>query len=192
MIYSEYTYLYPPRPETPIAKALLGFYEKRKWVGQLKKNGTCTLIFAKGNEVIFKTRHADDHRLWTPLQSHVDYFSGHNDWSVYVAELIHSKVTGGRKNHLYIFDKIVHNGEQLIGMKFSDRYSLIEGMPQNENISIAKLITTDFVKVYDNLGIEDEGLVLKDPNHKLNPCWREGLNSAGQVKCRIKAKNYSF
>jgi hypothetical protein len=91
MIYSDYAYLYPPRPEKKIPREMLDFYENRGFFAQVKKNGTCCVIFAKGDEVIFKTRHADDHKAWTPLPEHIAFFQGKPSWHVYAAELIHSK-----------------------------------------------------------------------------------------------------
>ena len=60
MDYTEYSYLYPPRPDAKVPQGMLGFYEKRGWIAQVKKNGTCTVIFAHKDKVIFKTRHGDD------------------------------------------------------------------------------------------------------------------------------------
>jgi hypothetical protein len=121
MKYTEYEYLWPPRPEKKVPPTTFGFYQKRGYWAQVKKNGTCTVIFARGKEVIFKTRHNDDHKAWSPQPEHVKFFQSDSDtWNVYVAELLHSK-TPHIKNHLYIFDIIVRDGEQLTGMSFADR-----------------------------------------------------------------------
>ena len=202
MDYLDYQYLWPPRPEQKIMKPMLGFYQKRGFLAQKKKNGTCTVIFAKGDEVIFKTRHNDDHKLWTPQQDHIEFFQGSEGYNVYVAELLHSKVTGGPKNELFIFDQLVKDGVSLVGTRFADRMTSM--MQQfggeaesdqyriDDRITLAKCFSSGFTKLFENLGKEDEGLVLKDPNALLKACLKPDANKAWQVKCRIAAANYSF
>lgn len=124
MKYEAYRYLWPPRPDKAAPAELIGFYERRGWIAQVKKNGTCTVIFARGRDVIFKTRHNDDHKLWSPLPHHVETFTGRPDWNVYVAELLHSK--GPQlKNHLYLFDILVSDGVQLTGTPLTERLEIL-------------------------------------------------------------------
>ena len=126
MKYDEYSYLWPPRPSNAIPYDMLKFYELRKYWAQVKKNGTCTVIFARGNEVIFKTRHNDDdHKMWSPTPEHIRFFQGGDKWNVYCAELLHSK-TPHVKNQLYIFDKIVDEGVHLVGTKFEERQLILQ------------------------------------------------------------------
>lgn len=205
MDYDNYKYLYPPRPENKIPKGLLAFYEKRGYLAQVKKNGTCTVVFAKKDRVIFKTRHADDHKMWAPNTHHVEFFQGNNDWCVFVAELLHSK-TPHIKDQLYVFDMIVHDGIQLVGKTFVERQQLLQtfwtGIVDEDDqvrvgkyVSVAKTFSSNdrsFSKMLDTLKKEDEGLVLKAPNVPMQPCFREGNNTSWQVKARIAHKNYSF
>lgn len=200
--YETYTYLWAPRPETKIAKPQLAFYENEGWWAQKKKNGTCTLIFARKNEIIFKTRHNDDHKLWTPEGDHNAFFAGREKWNVYVAELMHSKVKGGPKNELYLFDQIVKDGVQLVGSTFAERQEMLHdefsGKDEGDQIRIAPRITLakcfneDFIEMYEHLKPEDEGLVLKNPLAPLKACFKADSNSPWQVKCRVGHKNYSF
>jgi hypothetical protein len=200
--YTDYQYLFPPRPETKVAKPMLGFYQNKGFVAQKKKNGTCTVVFARGNEVIFKTRHNDDHKLWRPQADHIDFFRGSEGWNVFVGELLHSKVSGGPRDELYIFDQLVGNGKVLYGTSFSDRIKSMKekfgGVSEDDQyriadrITLAKSFKSGFVKLFDNLKKEDEGLVLKDPNALLLPCLKPDANRGWQVKCRIAAANYSF
>jgi hypothetical protein len=207
MKYDKYQYLYPPRPETKIPRGALGFYEGRGWWAQKKKNGTCTVIFCHGMEKpIFKTRHNDNHKLWTPNDEHNKFFRDLSPkWNVFVGELLHSKVTGGPKNFLYLFDQLVRDGEQLTDKTFAQRQMILQnhwGRFQNEDkgdhlqvhehIGIVKNYHRDFDKLFENLGIEDEGLVLKNPHAKLKPCSKADSNKGWQVKCRIPHKNYGF
>lgn len=209
MDYSEYQYLFPPRPDNKIPSNLLGFYEKRNWFAQVKKNGTCTVIFARGTEVIFKQRHFDeDHRQWSPLSEHVRFFqSSSTDWNVYVGELLHNK-TPHIKNQIYLFDQLVKDGVHLVGTTLRDRQIMLlnnwDTTPEfdqhriNEHFSIAKNFTTNFGQLYnsiipqDGLLKENEGLVLKNPEAKLSSCFRQSANNSWQVKCRVPHKNYSF
>jgi hypothetical protein len=200
--YETYSYLWAPRPETKIAKPQLAFYENQGWWAQKKKNGTCTLIFARRNEIIFKTRHNDDHKLWTPEGDHNAFFAGRAKWNVYVAELLHSKVKGGPKNELYIFDQIVKDGVQLVGSTFAERMEMLfdefSGADEGDQvriaprITLAKCINEGFLETFDSLKPEDEGLVIKNPSAPLSACFKADSNSKWQVKCRIGHKNYSF
>lgn len=207
MRYTDYSYLWPPRPETKLPQSMLGFYQKRGYWAQVKKNGTCTVIFARGLEVLFKTRHLDidngDHRMWTPLPEHTRFFqSASPEWNVYVAELIHSK-TPHIKNELYIFDQIVENGVHLVGSTFAERQAMLHKRwkPTSETydqyriapyISVAKSFDHGFNEAFTHLNPEDEGLVLKDPNAELRACFKQDSNNKWQAKCRVPTKNYGF
>jgi hypothetical protein len=215
MKYDAYAYLWPPRPESAIPRDTLGFYERRGWCAQVKKNGTCTVIFARDDEVVFKTRHDTDHRAWTPLPDHRRFFSYHlrfDRWCVLVAELLHSK-TERIKNHLYVFDVLVHDGAHLVGKTFAQRQALLrELLPPVPSgalsyglglagvgswqagpcVSVAATYSGAFNDLWTQLRTEDEGLVLKDPNAPLKPCFTAIANAGWQVKCRRSTKNYSF
>jgi len=202
MHFHTYSYLYPPRPENKIAKPQLAFFENQGYWAQKKKNGTCTMIFARCNEIIYKTRHNDDHKLWTPQGDHNAFFAGRVKWNVYVAELLHSKVSGGPKDELYIFDQIVKDGVQLVGTTFAERVTMLfeefDGTDEGDQVRIAPRITLakcfneGFAEMFDTLKPEDEGLVLKNPLAELKPCFKADSNSGWQVKCRIGHRNYSF
>lgn len=185
---------------------MLRFYEKRGFWAQTKKNGTCTLIYARRNEVIYKTRHPDvndgNHRQWRAEGDHDVFFAERMKWNVYAAELLHSKVSGGPKNELFIFDILVSDGIELTGSTFAERQGILHdrftGSDEGDQVRIAKRITLakcideDFEARFSYLKPEDEGLVLKDPNAKLKPCLKIDSNSGWQVKCRIAHSNYSF
>jgi hypothetical protein len=202
MNYTEYQYLWPPRPETKVSRTMLGFWERKGYISQVKKNGTCTMIFARGDKVIFKTRHNEDHKLWTPQPDHIKFFQGSKGWNVYVAELLHSKVTGGPKHELYIFDQLVSKGNSLVGTSFDSRQLTLrqelQGVEEDDQfrvaprITLAKCLRSGFTALFDNLKKEDEGLVLKDPKAVLKPCLKPDSNKGWSVKCRIAAANYSF
>lgn len=202
MNYDEYKYLWPPRPETKIPQGSIKFYTKLGYAAQVKKNGTCTVIFARGNEVIFKTRHNDDHRAWQPKTEHVKFFANRsNKWNVFVAELLHSK-TPHIKDQLYLFDIIVHEGQQLVGKTFDERqtllHSLWEGTEERDqirvspNVAIARTFYEGFDALWAGLQAEDEGLVFKRRAAKLEACMKQTSNSGWQAKCRRPHSNYTF
>lgn len=209
MRYDSYRYLWPPRPENGAPPELMGFYAKRGWHGQVKKNGTCTVIFAHGDEVIFKTRHDDHHKSWTPQPEHFAFFAGRPEWNVYVAELLHSK-GADIKNHLYLFDILVSDGEDLAGTTFSDRQAILAkrfptqkvevggskaglgAIRVTDLISRAHCFTDGFAGVWNSLAKLDEGIVFKDPSAKLAPCVTQLSNGGWQVKVRRPHSNYSF
>lgn len=219
--YDEYRYLWPPRPEGKIPLDMIAFYERRGWVAQVKKNGTLTVIFVRGPEVIFKTRHNAEHKLWTPQAEHFALFQRQptgsggvrfpvldlpEKWSVYVAELLHSK-TPHIKNHLYLFDVLVKGGEDLVGATFNERQAILRSLfpaegggrlgarpvrGSNGLLSVATNYFDGFRAVMAGLGAEDEGIVLKNPNAPLRACLTPDANAGWQVKCRKPHKNYSF
>jgi len=41
MIFEQFQYLYPPRPEKAVQRPFLGFYQDRGFLAQAKKNGRC-------------------------------------------------------------------------------------------------------------------------------------------------------
>lgn len=207
MSYDAYRYLWPPRPENAAPPALIGFYQRRGWLPQIKKNGTCTVIFARGDEVIFKTRHNDDHKAWPPQERHRLFFAGRSQWNVYVAELLHSK--GPQlKHHLYLFDVLVSDGEELIGTTLLERQRILQERfptPQADIVGSraglgARMIVQDVshatwianpTQAWSELGPLDEGLVFKNPNAKLAACTPTG-NGGWQIKIRRPHANYSF
>ena len=207
MKYGNFQYLWPPRPEGKIPPALIPFYQAKGWKAQVKKNGTCTVVFARGDEVIFKTRHPDirggKHDLWAPRDFHHEFFKGPEKWEVYCAELLHSK-TPHIKDHLYLFDVLVIGGEQLTGRTFDERQEILAarfpgGTPRmlgyrllDEHFSVAQNYSDDFSDLWHSLSAEDEGLVFKNPQAKLSACMRPDSNAGWQVKCRVAHKNYSF
>jgi hypothetical protein len=209
--YDEYAYLWPPRPECAVPFEAVGMYVRKGWWAQVKKNGTCTVIAARGDEVIFKTRHATDHDLWRPLPEHAAFFQGSPRWTVFAAELLHSK-TPHIKNELFLFDVLVHDGEHLVGSTFAERQRLLHTayermVPKFRAVDCGlgayavgpyvRLLRSyagrqDAEALWRSLKLEDEGLVLKDPHAKLKVCITGSSNGGWQVKVRRPTKNYSF
>lgn len=208
MQYASYTYLWPPRPETAIPRSALSFYEKRGWVAQAKKNGTCNVLaVSPEKKIVAMNRHAQPHKLWSPTAASSAAFADlpGKGWYVFVAELLHSKVEGLRDTN-FINDILVADGTYLVGMTFIERQSLLAKLflkggeaeteshyVINDNTWLAKNRINDFDAFFASLDKpEDEGIVLKNPNAPLALCLKAASNSTWQVKSRRQHKNYSF
>lgn len=221
MEYTDYSYLWPPRPDNAIPDNMLHFYEKRGWVGQMKKNGTNTVLFVSPDkEIITKTRHNGDHKAWKQNQSKaLDVFTTlpGDGWYVINCELLHNK-TSLVKDTLYIFDIMVADGELLVGKTFLERMEILRdlfGIVDDENVVslsdtshyvinahvwLAKTIEGGFKNIMrianqqkpESGAPVDEGIVLKNPKARLAMPGRAKSNSDWQVKCRIAHKNYNF
>lgn len=209
MRFENYSYLWPPRPEQAIARQLVGFYEKRGWVAQVKMNGTCNVLaVSPDRKIVAMNRHNASHKLWTPTKENVADFAhlpGHG-WYVLLSELLHSKVPGIR-NVNYVHDILVADGEHLTGMSFEDRQKLLSDLflkgkkgKAREFLSHWEISPTlwlakthlDAGMLFDKLERpEHEGIVLKNPTAPLEMCLRPTDNSGWQVKMRKPHKNYS-
>lgn len=201
-------FLWPPRPETKVGPDALLAFERLGWVGQIKKNGTCTVLeYDPATQTLQTwTRHNEAHKLWAPdinspcLRKLKELRGGRY---ILVGELLHSKVTG-IKDTLYLFDILVADGKDLAGTTFTYRMDLLHSLWKvatttfdydvvDERLWVANLIKSDFKKLFQSLTKpEDEGLVLKKPDAPLAPCWRQTANSNWQIKCRRPTKNYGF
>jgi hypothetical protein len=124
--YDTFGYLYPPRPEKAILPEMLGIYERQKWIAQAKKNGTCAVVWVSPDKAVTSmNRHAEDHKLWSPTPDSSRLLSRlkGKGWNVFVAELLHSKVSGGPRDTLYLNDALVLDGAYLVGRTYHERYS---------------------------------------------------------------------
>jgi hypothetical protein len=207
--YTEYGFLYPPRPENAIMKMALSAYDARKWHAQIKKNGTNNVIaVSPEKELICMTRHGVPHKQWAPTTESAEPFKAlpGKGWYVFVAELMNNK-TPDIKDINYVNDVLVADGEYLVGVTFSERQLLIESLFNvhagesaeshwiaHPNLWVAKSFKgVNFRTLFEELHKpEDEGLVIKNPNAKLLLCNTQSANSGWMVKIRKKTKNYGF
>lgn len=207
MRYTEYKYLYPPRPENAVPVNFLQMYERKGWWGQFKKNGTCNVTFVSPEgEITVMTRHNAKHKAWAPTEASNKFFIDlpNLGWYVFVSELLHSKTPTIKDTH-YIFDILVADGEHLTGSTFAERMKLLatfipEGADEtdshyvvNPNVWIAKTLTSNFEEIFKAItNPEDEGLVLKDPNAMLKLGFKKNANVNWMVKSRKNHSNYGF
>jgi hypothetical protein len=211
--YNEFKYLYPPRPEFILSWDRIPYYEKLGWIGQYKKNGTCTILAVGPQDgdtaVIAMGRHAEDHKAWKLndyLREKLIELLPENSWTVLIAEVMHSK-TPTIKDTLYIHDLVVHKSEFLMGSTFKSRQQILDKILPVEDETYshyvvdhknklwrAKNITEDILGHFQRIKDTriDEGIVLKDPTGKLKPCDKSDSNKSWQAKVRHPHKNYSF
>lgn len=196
--------LLPPRPEAVVDPSELPRYDRLGWWGQLKLNGTCTVAETGPGADVY-TRHLEPHKQWNPNDSKaMRIIRLLPPKTTLVGELMHSKVAGGHKDTLYLFDILTLNGEDLFGETLEDRFKLLlellsptdTGLPfwseVDSNLWVTKNHSTNFKEIFTSLTDPAyEGWVLKNPKARLQSCMRSGSNTNWQVKCRRFHKNYS-
>jgi hypothetical protein len=178
---------------------MLGFYERLGWDLEYKLNGTCTVIQTCPFEAW--TRHKEEHKAWRPNPELLKDLLAVD--GTFAAELLHSKGTG-HSDVLVLFDVLKLKGQSTVGTKRKERIQLL-----HENFKIVGETKSHFVvsptlwifkqhhkgfrAIFDSLSeTAEEGVVLKDPESKLGPMYRQSNNQPWQVKCRKTTKNFGF
>ena len=215
MRYDNFSYIWPPRPGNTqaITPSMLASKEAQGCWAQIKKQGTNNTMYVNPDrKVLPMNRHHAEHRQWSPIaQTHMTFANLPGDgWYVFCAELLHSKVADSKlKNINYIHDILVYNGEHLVGTTFAERQDLLTALfpdtvvPMNgigyRVIDPYAWLATNyrpglkggFVGLFHQLTRpEDEGLVMKRPEAKLQYGIRETANDSWQFKCRRPTKNF--
>lgn len=180
--YNSFVYLTPPRSEVVLSKEHLSIYEERKFIAQVKKNGTNSIIFVppERDQVCAWNRHGTLHKVWQPdgqTRRVFEQLPGKN-WWVFNGELMHAK-TPHIKNIHYLFDVLVVDGMLQTGTTYGYRYDILFNLwkltdrgEQSHYIIddytwLARNIFRDFRKTFDAISaVEDEGLVVKNPYGK--------------------------
>lgn len=205
MIYDKFLYLYPPVPTKALLPGLMGFYQSKGWVGQIKKNGVCGIFaVSPDKQITCMNRHNGIHKTWVLPPSLRTFFEKlPNGWFYFVGEIMHLK-TGHIKDTIYLYDCLVSNGDYLVGSTFTHRYNILKSLWEysadnnqylsvSDNFWIASNYDLGFEKIYKGLSNpEDEGLVLRDPNAKLELCTSASSNTNSILKCRKGNSNYGF
>lgn len=204
MKYDKFIYTYPPRAEHAIPPKRLSLYERKKWIAQVKKNGTNSVIFISPEKKVFAMgRHNNQHKQWnfTPESEAAFKSMPGKGWNVINVELMHSKVAGIRDIN-YIHDILVEDGQYLIGTTYAERYARLlmlflkdqnngtqSHFVLNAHTWLAKNHRENFTDLFRSLEKpEDEGLVLKNPEGLLSP----KDNTGWTVKCRRPHKNFEY
>lgn len=189
------------------------------WATIKKQGTSNVLHVSPDRHVKAVNRHKGDHKLWAPIpQTHMTFrhLPG-TGWYVFCAELMHSKVAGTAntstgaplRNINYIHDILVADGDYLVGMTYADRQVLLRQLfPDTVEplrgvgyrvIDPYTWLAVNFMpnpakpgfdRLFASLTLpEDEGLVLKMPDARLQFCHKEDANDAWQFKCRRPSGN---
>ena len=207
--YNKYRYIYPPRPEINLPSSELVKYDNGLWVGQPKLNGSNITIFTDGTELHIRNRHNGP--LSNVKMTDQEFLSLHrgNGWFVINGEYMNKAKINSKNeafNHkLVIFDVLVYNGVQTIGMSFDERVKLLNNLFEStnyddyinkitDNVYIVKSFYKNFEPTYQKIVQIDmyEGWVLKKRSVKLKNGLSEKNNTDSQIKFRKPTKNYSY
>jgi hypothetical protein len=211
MKYSNYRYLYPPRPKNAVSPEDLDFWDNNSLIGQPKLNGSNASIYTDGQKIIVMNRHSQKLTNVRVSDSEIlSTYRGDGGWMILNCEYMNKSKSDENNevfNHKFvIFDILAYNGEYLVGSTFSERIELLDslyGVDDSEkdylykisdNFYRIKSYNTGFKKIFDDLTPIDmiEGLVMKRKNAKLEIGATELNNVKSQLKCRKATKNYKY
>jgi ATP-dependent DNA ligase len=205
--------IYPPRASHAInPDALLNF--KNFWA-QYKYNDTRTLIYVMPDgKIELFNRHKEHHVMYKMSEAmHRSLKSlslSPGKMHVLDGGLMHNK-TRNVKDRIVLWDILVSDSEYLIGSTYRSRYEKLLVLMQepkeleqetkhqialrvNQNIWLAQIFKEELGKRYQELIHLDEieGLILKDPNGRLQWGIKEENNGAWQIRVRKPNPNYRF
>ena len=218
MKYTEYKYLYPPRPVQTTNNTELGKYDNGQFIAQPKYNGTCCVAFISKDTVRVMNRHKG---LITSNYNNIDFKGLHSGdgWMVLCGEFLNKNKKGEDGNpfnlKFVIWDILVYNNNYMLGSTLIERLELLEKLFPSSTIMVSKdkinsyahLCVTKyegvykaptyvnmFQDLYQDIVDTDlyEGLVLKRKEAKLSLGLTEKNNNEWQIKCRKPTKNYDF
>lgn len=209
--YTNFRYIYPPRPKNAISPDDLDFWDNGSLVAQPKLNGSNCVLFTNGDDYFVMNRH--NQRLSNfkiDKQELSKIYKGSGDWMIINAEYMNKSQKDENNdvfnNKLVIFDILAYNGEYLVGSTFLERINLLDEIYGTENsdkdylfkvsdnIFRVKSYLNNFTENYNNfvkVGML-EGLVMKRKNAKLEVGNSELNNVKSQLKCRKPTKNYKY
>ena len=211
MKYSNYRYIYPPRPKNAIPSSDLNSYDNGTMLAQPKLDGSNCLIFTDGKTVKVMNRHSQPiTRFEIPTEEILSLYKGSGGWTVINGEYMNKSKrdeTGNTFNHKFvIFDILVNDGDYLIGKTFDQRLKILDemfGTIESEkqylysisvNVFRVKTYTERLLDNFERLVRIDmvEGLVMKRKNARLEIGNTELNNVNSQLKSRKPTKNYKY
>ena len=207
--YKSFRYIYPPRPEINLPSSELDKYDNGLWVGQPKLNGSNVTIFTNGTDLHIYNRHNSPLSNVKMLNNEFLSLYRGNGWFVLNGEYMNKSKINQKGNvfnqKLVIFDVLVYDGVQTIGMTFDERIELLNKLfvsteydgyinKISENVYIVKSFYQNFKNTYEKIVQIDmyEGWVLKKKGSKLKNGLSEKNNTDTQMKFRKPTKNYSY
>lgn len=212
MKYTNYRYIYPPRPKNAIPDTELNFWDNGSLIGQPKLNGSNCVIFLDGTRSMIMNRHNERLTGFQIPQDELNslYKCSDGEWMVLNGEYLNKAKqdeNGIIFNHkLVIFDILTFKSDYLVGKTFEERIQLLDELygtndseksylySVSKNVYRVKSYTNGFKNLFDILTKIDlvEGLVLKRKNARLEIGNTENNNTKSQLKARKATKNYKY
>ena len=215
MVYNNYFYIYPPRPENAITKSDLDYWDNGTLLCQCKLNGSNTTIYTNGTKVFTMNRH--NQNLTNFKISNNEILNLHKtackngEWLVINSEYLNKSKQDENglifNDKLIIFDILVYKSDYLLRSTFNERVNLLDEIYGkgdseksylygiSENIYRVKSYNENFKQLFDDFTKNNhviEGIVMKRKNARLEIGSSEKNNNKSQLKCRVKTKNYKY
>ena len=208
MRYTDYKYIYPPRPENKISPTSLIKFEDGSFLGQPKLNGSSMQVYTDGKKLITMNRHKEpiSHKMNVDELRKLHKGKG---WIVLCGEYMNKNQKDEDNKpwniKFVIFDILVYEGNHLIKTTFDERFELLKKLyPDNpvkkhlhqisENCFRVNSVRFGFTNIFKDITPHQmyEGFVLKQGDGKLENGTNEKNNTKTQIKCRKATKNYAF
>jgi len=179
--YTNYKYLYPPRPDQAVSPSVLCAYDNGEFLAEAKFDGHCLIIFLSEKETKIMNRHGQPYnnpfdvpheelrKLWrTDKKLDGEGENSGERWMVLCAEYMNgSKCDLNGElfdNKLVVFDVLVYNGMQLLGYSTEDRLALLDSIfytepydkfvsviDNSEHLYLVSRFNNNFEKLYNEL-----------------------------------------
>lgn len=214
--FTEFRALYPPRPRGAINPATLSRY--KGFFGQYKYNDIRTLIYLfPDGRVELLTRHKVPHRFYeltekmTENLRSLDLERGHFHILDGGVQRVPMKLPRGEERPVILWDILVHKSVYLTGSTYRQRSALLTricghpkqlekktshelGLVIEDSLWLAPTFKRGFEERYRATSTmeEVEGLILKDPNGKLERAVREENNGSWMIRVRKQTASYVF
>lgn len=220
MKYTEYKYIYCPRPTNKISPDQIEKYDNGEYVSEVKYDGSAVTVFLNDDGFV-KVMNRHNEPITNPFMDEIDWagmYSG-KGFMVLCGELLNKNKLGEHgiplNKKFVIWDILVYNGDYLVGATHAERLRKLEilfptqrmqvtavGIEEYKHVCFTSVkgvfkkavYTTNFTELYNDLittGLY-EGLVIKRLDAKLQFGFVEKNNFSSSVKCRKQTKNYSF
>lgn len=208
MIYKEFKYIYPPRPEKTFPRNGMSSFDNGTFLAQPKYNGSCCEVYIGKDTWKVMNRHKKTLNSFKITKDEFQTIVTNDNLNVFVGEYLDKSKKNEKNevfNHKYIiFDILVLNGKHLLGKTFQERFDILHKMFKfkseteycyqiTDNIYLTKTFYKDFGVHWDKFVEIDmlEGIVLKRKNAGLELGTNEKNNTNSQLKCRKPTKNYN-
>lgn len=190
-------YFFPNRPilYPPNHNKIKELSLDKNWIAEIKKNGDRLCLIKHDNNFFFYNRHKQILKYSPSSQLLQELYSLNipNDTQL-DGELLHNK-TKHIKNTIFFYDIISWNNKQC-NISFKERRQTLINLinPQLKCIHLIKQYSNNFIELFNKVikQNENEGLVLKNLNGKIQFNFNKSPDVVWQIKIRRPHKNYKF